>query len=319
LPKSKKPKRDFAKDFLVKIEKIEKLSNHVFEVSVKAPLFAAQTKLGHIFRLQNYHALAKKRGDQILAMEGVTMTALSSNPETGIIKGVMIVAGASTSLIKNFKKNEACIFMGPSGKPTEIAQNKNVLLIGGGRGNLPLAEIAKVHKKEGCKVIFFAGYKKNEFVVRQKEMENCCDEMVFAIEEKPNLKLNKALSRIFHGSVIDALKNYFSQSEEKIEHIFTIGNDQMMHEIAKLRHQNEILAKAPVAITSLNAPMQCMMKGVCSQCLQKRKNEKGEFEYFYSCAQQDQNMDRLDFAHLHNRCEQNSLSEKISKLWVEQI
>jgi hypothetical protein len=33
------------------------------------------------------------------------------------------------------------------------------------------------------------------------------------------------------------------------------------------------ISNAPIAITSLNAPMQCMLKGVCSQCLQKRENE----------------------------------------------
>jgi len=61
------------------------------------------------------------------------------------------------------------------------------------------------------------------------------------------------------------------------------------------------------------------LKGVCSQCLQKRIDEKGEVEYFYACANQDQNTDKLDFLHLHNRCEQNSLSEKISKAWIEHL
>jgi hypothetical protein len=46
-------------------------------------------------------------------------------------------------------------------------------------------------------------------------------------------------------------------------------------------------------------------------------NEKGEEEYFYSCANQDQNIDKLDFTHLHNRCEQNSLGEKIAKLGIK--
>jgi hypothetical protein len=77
------------------------------------------------------------------------------------------------------------------------------------------------------------------------------------------------------------------------------------------------ISNAKVAITSLNAPMQCMLKGVCSQCLQKRMNEKDEEEYFYSCANQDQNIDKLDFGHLHNRCEQNSLAEKIAKMGMK--
>ncbi len=131
--------------------------------------------------------------------------------------------------------------------------------------------------------------------------------------------MKRSKDQIFKGLVFDAIKNFFEKNPQKIDRIFTIGNNQMMHEIAKLRHQNLIasISNAPIAITSLNSPMQCMMKGVCGQCLQKRQNEKGEMEYFYSCASQDQNMDKLDFEHLNWRCEQNSLSEKTFKIWLE--
>ena len=89
-----------------------------------------------------------------------------------------------------------------------------------------------------------------------------------------------------------------------------------MHQVSKLRQEIEVLKAAPIAITSLNSPMQCMLKAVCSQCLQKRKNNRGEDEYFYACAEQDQNMDRFDFDHLKNRCAQNSLMEKVTKFWI---
>jgi len=296
-------------EFLVKIEKVEMLSSHVVEVVVKAPLLANQTELGHIFRLQNYHAFAQKKGNQIAAMEGVPLTAIYVDRKRGLISVIAVLFGASTSLIKNFKAGEPCIFMGPSGKPTEIVANETVVLIGGGRGNLPLAAIARAFKDKGCRVIFFAGYREASEIVRQQDMKNSCDEMIFAIEA------NCAISGYYQGSVVEAVKNYFLKNPQKIDRIFTIGNDQMMHEIAKLRHENSVqsISDATYAITSLNAPMQCMMKGVCSQCLQKRKNEKGEDEYFYACASQDQNMDKLDFIHLHQRCEQNSLLEKLTK------
>lgn len=314
--------RDFAADFLVKIGKIERLSSHVVEVFVKAPLLARQTKIGQIFRLQNYHAFAQKIGDQLMAMEGVAVTALSIDQECGVISGIVVETGGSTSLIKNFRTGEPCIFMGPSGAPTEIPQNEKVVLIGGGRGNQPLTTIAEAFSANGCEVIFFAGYRKNEFIVRQERMENSCAKMIFATEEEaPNLKLKKPESLQLQASVIDAIKIYLAKNPQKIDRIFAIGNDAMMHEVAKLRHQNLVkeFAEARFAITSLNAPMQCMMKGVCSQCLQKRVNEKGEEEFFYSCASQDQNTDKLDFTHLHARCEQNALMEKTTKLWIESL
>ena len=326
--------------FTVKIAAINRLSDHVVEVLVHAPLLAQQTQIGQIFRLQNYHALAKKTGGQLLAMEGIPVTALSVDTVSGIISGIVVETGGSASLIKNFKPHEPCIFMGPSGKPTEIAKNETVLLIGGGRGNMPLTAIAQAYKQNGCKIIFCAGYRKNSFITRQKEMEKFSDILIYAVEEEvPNVKLHRPQDQQYQGTVIDALKKYFaekgevleknlalqkktpSQNQQKIDRIFTIGSDKMMAAIAKLRHEGSIfsLTAAPIAITSLNAPMQCMLKGVCSQCLQKRKNDAGEMEYFYSCASQDQNMDKLDFAHLHARCEQNSLQEKITRMWIEYL
>ena len=297
-------------EFLVKIEKVTKLSDHVFEIFIKAPLLAKQSEIGHIFRLQNYHALAQKVGNQLLAMEGIPVTALSIDREKGIIRGVVVDTGGSTSLIKNFKVGEPCIFMGPSGKPTEIAKNETVVLIGGGRGNQPLTAIAATYKENGCRVIFFAGYRKGSQIVRLNEMRNSCDTLVVAVEEEND--------QYFQGSVIDAVQDFFTKNPQKIDRIFTIGNDQLMHKVASLRHKNSVasISEAKIAITSLNAPMQCMMKGICSQCLQKKKNDQGEWEYFYSCASQDQDMDRLDFQHLHQRCEQNSLAEKVSKMWI---
>ena len=301
-------------DFLVKIEKINRLSDHVIEVFVKAPLLANQTEIGHIFRLQNYHKLAQKNNGNLLAMEGVALTALDVDRVNGVISAIVVEARGSTNLIKNFKVGEPCIFMGPSGKPTEIAKNETVLLIGGGRGNQPLTTIAKIYQQNNCRVIFIAGYRKNSFVVRQELMEKYCDKMIFAIdEEEPNLILNNKNSLQIKGSAIDAIKDYFNKNPQKIDRIFTIGNDKMMAEIAKLRHENLVksIHDAPIAITSLNAPMQCMMKGVCAQCLQKKTDKDGKVKYFYSCAAQDQNMDELDFKHLQNRCEMNSLAEKM--------
>jgi len=309
-------------EFLVTIKEIVRISDNVVEVVVKAPLLAKHTQIGQIFRLQNYHVFAKKINGQIMAMEGVSVTALNVDREHGLISGIVVETGGSSSLIRNFKSGEPAIFMGPSGTATEIAKNETVILIGGGRGNMPLTAIAQAYKNNGCKIIFFAGYRKNEYVVRQSAMENVSDILIYAIEEeRPNIKFNNLQNLQYQGYVTDAIKNYFSKNSHKIDRIFTIGSDKMMAEISRIRHKNIIseFSQAPIAVTSLNAPMQCMMKGVCSQCLQKRINEKGEMEYFYSCASQDQNMDKLDFKHLRARCEQNSLQEKVTKSWIKNL
>lgn len=305
--------KNYQEDFLVNILRVDRLSENVVEIYVKSKLLANQTGVGQIFRLHNYHALALESKGQTLAMEGVVVTALAIDKNEGIISGVVVETGGSSSLIKNFKVGEPCIFMGPSGKPTEIPSDETVVLIGGGRGNQPLTALAEAFKANGCKVLFFAGYRDENYIVRREKMQKSCDELIISVEnEVPS-------SGYFQGNVIDSIKNYFAKNKIKIDRVFAIGNDNLMHNVARLRHENivEEFTQAKYSITSLNAPMQCMMKGVCGQCLQKKKNIDGKIEYFYSCANQDQSMDEVDFEHLHARCEQNSLLEKTTKFWLK--
>ena len=65
-------------------------------------------------------------------------------------------------------------------------------------------------------------------------------------------------------------------------------------------------------LSRTNSPMQCMMKQICAQCLQKQINPKTGEEYFiYSCFKQDQDIDQICLDHLSDRLSQNSLQEKV--------
>ena len=72
-----------------------------------------------------------------------------------------------------------------------------------------------------------------------------------------------------------------------------------------------------IAIGSINSPMQCMMKEICAQCLQPHKDPvTGETSWVFSCFNQDQPLDRVDFQALNERLKQNSLSEKLTVKWI---
>jgi hypothetical protein len=63
-----------------------------------------------------------------------------------------------------------------------------------------------------------------------------------------------------------------------------------------------------------------MLKGVCSQCLQRKIDKKtGKERFFYACVGQDQKLDEIDFNFLKNRCGQNSLPEKLTKLMINNV
>ncbi|WP_348638994.1 hypothetical protein [Rickettsia felis] len=72
--------------------------------------------------------------------------------------------------------------------------------------------------------------------------------------------------------------------------------------------KNEIFGENTELIVSVNSSMQCMMKGICGQCIQK---VKGEQKYIFACSRQNQNAEIVDFKSLKTRLRQNSLQEKM--------
>jgi hypothetical protein len=64
--------------------------------------------------------------------------------------------------------------------------------------------------------------------------------------------------------------------------------------------------------------MQCMMKEVCAQCLQKHRDPAtGKESVVFSCFNQDQPLDAVDFGVLRQRLSQNGVQEKLTAHWVD--
>ena len=104
--------------------------------------------------------------------------------------------------------------------------------------------------------------------------------------------------------------------------IIAIGSDRMMAAVKGARHG--LLAKHfrpnHVAIASINSPMQCMMKEICAQCLQRHVDPvTGKETIIFSCSNQDQLQDHVDWKNLADRLRQNTVQEKLTDRWVQRL
>jgi flavoprotein len=109
---------------------------------------------------------------------------------------------------------------------------------------------------------------------------------------------------------------------DTVHRVIAIGSDGMMNAVAKARHGvlEPYLRPGHHAIGSINSPMQCMMKEICAQCLQVHKDATtGAEQVVFSCSNQDQPLDHVDFGNLRARLSQNSLQEKLTKLWIDRL
>jgi hypothetical protein len=103
------------------------------------------------------------------------------------------------------------------------------------------------------------------------------------------------------------------------DRLIAIGSDRMMAAVGRARHDvlKAHLKPKHFAIGSINSPMQCMMKEICAQCLQPHRDPvTGETSYVFSCFNQDQDLDQVNFKALNERLKQNSLAEKITARWL---
>ncbi|HKK13779.1 MAG TPA: hypothetical protein VKA14_03885, partial [Gammaproteobacteria bacterium] len=72
---------------------------------------------------------------------------------------------------------------------------------------------------------------------------------------------------------------------------------------------------------SISGPMQCMLKGVCSQCLQWQIDPAtGErTKAVFACSWQDEPLEIVDLDNLDERLVQNRLQERLTDLWLDHL
>ncbi|MBI4851958.1 MAG: FAD-dependent oxidoreductase [Acidobacteria bacterium] len=318
-------------DLRAEIVRVDRLTPTIVEVIVYAPLAARKFKPGQFYRLQNFEVDSHNIDGTTLALEGIALTGAWMDEEKGLLSTIVLEMGVSSRLCASLRPGQRVILMGPTGTPTEIPQDKKVLLAGGGLGNAVLFSIAKAMREAGNWVVYFAAYRKAEDMYKRDEVESSADMVVWSVDGGDLIPVNpnRPQDRSFRGNVVQAMQAY-SKGELgevpvalcDIDHMVVIGSDRMMAAVKNARKSSLVDQFRPnhIAIGSINSPMQCMMKEVCAQCLQKHIDPvTGKESFVFSCFNQDQELDLVDFTNLNDRLRANSLQEKLSNMWLDYL
>ena len=158
--------------------------------------------------------------------------------------------------------------------PTETPSGETVLLVGDRLGNAVLFSIGAAFRARGSRVLYFAGYKSLQDRYKVEEIEHAADTVVWCCDEAPGFASGRPQDRIF----VEAIEAYgrgalglVSIPLSAVDRIIAIGSDGIMAAVAEARQAGLKRYFRPDhrAIASINAPMQCMMKEICAQCLQR--------------------------------------------------
>ena len=317
-------------ELLATVHEVVRLTPTIVEVIVRAPLAARKFHPGQFYRLQSFESRSPLVDGTRLTTEGIALTGAWTKPEEGLLSLIVLEMGVSSRLCAALRPGDPVVVMGPTGTPTEIPKDEPVLLAGGGLGNAVLFSIARALRQNGCRVIYFAGYKRGEDLFKREEIEACTDQVIWSTDSGAPVEPRRPQDSHFRGNIVQAMLNYAEGRLgevlvplEQVTRIIAIGSDRMMAAVKEAR--KGVLAahlrKDHVAIGSINSPMQCMMKEICAQCLQKHVDPVTgeETRPVFSCFNQDQPLDEVDFRNLAARLKANTVAEKLSNLWLDHL
>ena len=315
-------------ELLARVHEVKRLTPTIVEVVVRARAAARGFQPGQFYRLQDFESLKPRVEGTRLQMEGLALTGAWVDREAGLLSLIVLEMGSSSRLVAALRPGEPVVVMGPTGAPSTIPRGEDVVLCGGGLGNAVLFSISRALRDNGCRVVYFAGYRHAQDVFKRDEIEAATDVVVWSVDKGSTPPApRRAQDRAISGNMVEAMVAYATGALgvapvpfDNVRRIIAIGSDRMMAAVTRARHHElrDLLPADHVGIASINSPMQCMMKEICAQCLCKHRDPAtGKESFVFSCFDQDQPMDVMDWEHLKARLRGNSLQEKLSALWLE--
>ncbi len=316
--------------FQPRLESITRCAANAVELVIHAPMAVKGFRPGQIYRLQNYERLAPMLGGTRLQTEAMAITGSKVDKAKGTVTLIVLERGASSRIAATFKPGEPIALMGPTGTYAHVPEHQTLLIVADRLGATGVRALAPALRAAGNKVLFFASFRTPQEVFHHAEFEAACERIVWVCASG-TITPQRPQDRSFTGDVRDALKAYaagkLGDTEplalEDMDRLYFLGSGCLVQRLRDLRHNelSESFASNPPATGSVYGSMQCMLKGVCSQCLQWQmdpvtgKRTKAVF----TCSWQDQPLDMPDYDSLQERLAQNRLAEHLSNLWLEHL
>ena len=316
--------------FHASIVTISRKTKNILELAIQAPLAAKHFKPGQFYRLQNFESYAPHIDHTLLQMEPLALVAAECDHQRGILHFIVSENSASAKLCATLKPNDPITLMGPTGVRAKIpAEHETILIIGNQSSFAFLRSYGSELRKKGNRVIYVGQFTSADEVYCQTQLEQAADVIIWlTIHEL--VKTNRPQDYALHGdNVITTLIEYEQRVLEKrptipladVDRIYIVGSTELLRQfqIARQTILKDYLLKDPKTFGSVYGNMQCMLKGVCAQCLQWQIDpETGQrTKAVFACSWQDQPLEIIDIDHIDERQQQNALMDQMSKLWVD--
>ena len=182
--------------------------------------------------------------------ERIPLSIADFDAEKGTVTSVFLLVGTSTHKLSQLKPgDEIPVYVGPLGRPSEIANFGTVVLAGGCFGIGAIYPLARALKQAGNRVIVVLDAKAKFLLYWEDKFRAVCDRLVEASRDS-----SMSANEYIPAAVGDVL------ASEKVDRVIAIGCTYLMYTCA--------MATKPQAIptiVSLN-PIMVDGTGMCGAC-----------------------------------------------------
>ncbi|MDR9433551.1 MAG: FAD-dependent oxidoreductase [Spiribacter sp.] len=335
LPGSDEPHQQFLTriDDLLTARVVEVRSDNpaMVEVWVRAPMAARNFKAGQFFRLQTFESLSPVVENTRLQIPLITVSG--TGVKNDCIRLMVLQWGAGPRLVGRLQAGDPVVLMGPTGAPTDMPTGRTIMVVAGRWGAAVMLDIGAALRAAGNRVLYVAAFGSPGDIDHQDELEAGADQIIWCTAKDTLIEPRRPQDSSLQATdMIEVVKRYgageIGPAEggiplSDVDRIMVMGGTGLLKgfQAAVKGDLKGMVAAQCDAFGTVGSPMQCMMQGVCAQCLQWQIDpETGKrTRPVFSCAGQDQPLTWIDLDNLAARQQQNRLSDRLNAQWLEHV
>lgn len=324
-------RKQMAHALTARIAEVKRTNPAVTEIWVRAPMAARNFQPGQFFRMQTFESLSPIVAGTRLQVPLLTVSGTGVKDD--MIRLMVLQWGAGPRLVGRLNPGDPVVLMGPTGAPTDIPTGKTVMIVAGRWGAAVMHDIGPALRAGGNRVVYVAAFSRADELDNQTELEEAADQIIWCTAAEPRIQARRPqdlsvtatdMIKLLHDYAAGGLgTNETHIPLGNVDRIMVMGSTSLLKAFQKeLRGSLKPLLPAHVeALGTAGSPMQCMLKGVCAQCVQWQIDPAtgNRTRPVFSCAQQDQPLEWLDLDNLAARQSQNRLTDRLTGLWLDYI